>query len=432
MIQSMFLVSNTGEVMIEKHWRSVTPRAVCDFFWDEVSKYSAPEEVPPVLFTSKYYLVSIYRDGLFVVCSLRDESAPLLAIEFMHRVVDVFKDYFGGVDEMSIKDNFSTCYQLLEEMMDNGYPLTTEPNALKAMIMPSTVLGKVQSAFSGKSTAVADDLAEGMIGSMPWRKAGVKYAQNEIYLDVIEEVDATLDKLGQTISSEVTGVVQANSRLSGVPDLTLTFVDPALIDDCSFHPCVRYGRFEADQVVSFVPPDGPFELMRYRLANATKVVPPIYCQSQILYDPAQDAHGRVSCSLGVKSASSLVTPTKAKGAVAVEEIVVTLPFPKAVKTAMLTATVGTVAYDERTKVATWTVGTLTSASKSPQLSGKVVLGLGARLDEHCPPVSIAWKVPVASISGIAVASLTLSNETYKPYKGVRTITRSGRFQVRSS
>ena len=29
--------------------------------------------------------------------------------------------------------------QLLEEMMDNGYPLTTEPNALKAMIMPPTV-----------------------------------------------------------------------------------------------------------------------------------------------------------------------------------------------------------------------------------------------------------------------------------------------------
>jgi len=431
MIQSMFLLSDTGEVMIEKHWRSVTPRAVCDYFWDEVSKYDSPEEVPPVIYTSKYYLVSIYRDGLFVVCSLRDESAPLLAIEFMHRVVDVFKDYFGGVDEMSIKDNFSTCYQLLEEMMDNGYPLTTEPNALKAMIMPSTVMGKMQSALSGRSTAVADDLAEGMISSMPWRKAGVKYAQNEIYLDVIEEVDATLDKMGQTISSEVTGMVQANSRLSGVPDLTLTFVDPTVIDDCSFHPCVRYTRFEQDKVVSFVPPDGPFELMRYRVSNTTKVVPPIYCQSQILYDPAQDSQGRVSCTVGVKHSSSLVTQNKGKGAVAIEDIVVTLPFPKAIKTAMLTATVGTVVYDEHTKVATWTIGSLSSQTKSPQLSGKVVLGSGARIEES-PPVSLAWKVPVASISGIAVASLTLSNETYKPYKGVRTITRSGRFQVRSS
>ena len=44
---------------------------------------------------------------------------------------------------MSIKENFSTCYQLLEEMMDHGYPLTTEPNALKAMIQPPTVMGKL-------------------------------------------------------------------------------------------------------------------------------------------------------------------------------------------------------------------------------------------------------------------------------------------------
>lgn len=32
---------------------------------------------------------------------------------------------------------------------------------------------------------------------MPWRKAGVKYAQNEIYMDVIEEVDAIVDRNGQ-------------------------------------------------------------------------------------------------------------------------------------------------------------------------------------------------------------------------------------------
>ena len=66
---------------------------------------------------------------------------------------------------------------------------------------------------------------------------------------------------------EVTGVVQANSRLSGIPDLTLTFVDPNVIDDCSFHPCVRYNRFERDSAVSFVPPDGKFDLMKYRVTE---------------------------------------------------------------------------------------------------------------------------------------------------------------------
>lgn len=30
------------------------------------------------------------------------------------------------------------------------------------------------------------------LSSIPWRKAGVKYTQNEIYFDIIEEIDATI------------------------------------------------------------------------------------------------------------------------------------------------------------------------------------------------------------------------------------------------
>lgn len=33
------LVLVNSEVLIEKHWRGVTPRSICDFFWDEVNKY---------------------------------------------------------------------------------------------------------------------------------------------------------------------------------------------------------------------------------------------------------------------------------------------------------------------------------------------------------------------------------------------------------
>lgn len=30
------------------------------------------------------------------------------------------------------------------------------------------------------------------MSNIPWRKAGVKYTQNEIYFDIIEEIDATI------------------------------------------------------------------------------------------------------------------------------------------------------------------------------------------------------------------------------------------------
>ena len=417
-------------MLIEKHYRGVTPRTVCDVFWAEVGKHAKREEMPPVIFTTKFYLVSVLRDDMFVVATVTNEVSPLLIIEFLHRVVNVFIEYFGSVDEMSIKENFSTCYQLLEEMMDNGYPLTTEPNALRAMIHPPTAMGKLQSTLTGKSTTVAGDLAEGMISSMPWRKAGVKYAQNEIYIDIIEEVDAILDRNGTTISSEVTGVVQANSRLSGIPDLTLTFVDPNVIDDCSFHPCVRYNRFERDSAVSFVPPDGQFELMRYRVSTQRPVVAPLYCQSQMIIDQnGPGDHGKFTVSVGVKHGSSLIATSKAK-TVAMEEVALSVPFPKQVKTANLDVNIGIVTYDEATKVATWVIGKLSSATgKAPMLTGKIVLQ-GAKLEES-PPIELNWKVPTASISGIAMASLQLSNEKYRPYKGVRTITRSGRFHIRS-
>src|SRR6186713_1822139 len=43
-------------------------------------------------------------------------------------------------------------------------------------------------------------------------------------------------------------------------------VDPQSVelDDCQFHQCVRLGKFDSDRIISFVPPDGEFELMRYR------------------------------------------------------------------------------------------------------------------------------------------------------------------------
>ena len=125
MIQSFFLLNNTGEVLIEKHWRGVTSRSVCDFFWDEVNKYETKEEMPPVVATSKFYLISIYRDDVFLLVTSSGETNPLSAMEFLHRVFDIMEEYFGNVEEATIKENFATVYQLLEEMMDFGYPLTT-------------------------------------------------------------------------------------------------------------------------------------------------------------------------------------------------------------------------------------------------------------------------------------------------------------------
>ena len=194
--------------------------------------------------------------------------------------------------------------------------MTTEPNALKAMIAPPTVISRLATTLAGTS-GVSDSLPAGAVSSMPWRKAGVSYSANEVYVDVVEEVDGTLDAAGRVLTAEVSGSVQVNCRLSGTPDLTLSFADPRLIgDDCSFHPCVRYLVFERDRVLSFVPPDGAFELMRYRvreleLPGRTPPLfsPPLTVAPQISYTESgggssgggSGGYGRVHVSLQLRA-----------------------------------------------------------------------------------------------------------------------------------
>lgn len=40
----------------------------------------------------------------------------------MHTLIDVLVEYFKELEEESVRDNFVVIYELLDEMMDNGYP----------------------------------------------------------------------------------------------------------------------------------------------------------------------------------------------------------------------------------------------------------------------------------------------------------------------
>ena len=66
------------------------------------------------------------------------------------------------------------------------------------------------------------------------------------------------------INSSIYGRIESQCKLSGMPDLTLIWANPRIIDDASFHPCVRYNRYEMEKIISFIPPDGEFTLMKYR------------------------------------------------------------------------------------------------------------------------------------------------------------------------
>lgn len=88
---------------MEKHWRSVISRTVCDFFFEAQEKVcsihiyfsdlfqdifklldfpllqaTSPNDVPPVIPTPHYYLVNIYRCNLYFVAVVSSEGIAIL------------------------------------------------------------------------------------------------------------------------------------------------------------------------------------------------------------------------------------------------------------------------------------------------------------------------------------------------------------------
>jgi len=76
MLKSLFIMDETGLVIIEKHWRGITSRNVCDNFWRDVLSYPCYEDVPTVKQYGRLYVVQVYRSGVFFAAILEREVGP--------------------------------------------------------------------------------------------------------------------------------------------------------------------------------------------------------------------------------------------------------------------------------------------------------------------------------------------------------------------
>ena len=72
-------------------------------------------------------------------------------------------------------------------MIDNGFPLTTEPNILREMITPPSIVSKVFSVVTGNSSNVNSTLPGASSTFVPWRPAKVEHSSNEVYVELVEE-----------------------------------------------------------------------------------------------------------------------------------------------------------------------------------------------------------------------------------------------------
>ena len=71
---------------------------------------------------------------LVVLALSKRNSNAAEIILFLHRLVQVLVEYFKELEEESIRDNFVIIYELMDEMMDFGYPQTTESKILQEYV----------------------------------------------------------------------------------------------------------------------------------------------------------------------------------------------------------------------------------------------------------------------------------------------------------
>jgi len=369
--------------------------------------------VPPVIPTQRYYLIHVQKNGVFFLAVVARDVTPLLVLEFLNRVACIFSDYFADLNDAVLKDNFITAYQLLEEMNDGGIPFTLEPNVLQDMIAIPNIINQTAGMVLGPGNTIKATLPDGTLTRVPWRRSDVKYTTNEIYIDIIDEIDAIIESNGSMTTSRIAGTIFVDCQLSGVPDMVLKFQNPGIMEDVSFHPCVLINRWDREQVLAFVPPDGKFKLMEFR--SKGNISMPIYVQPHILY---LEGTGTLSIMVGTKQVTDKI----------IEDIVVKIPFPSNCSGITLTSKIGSVDCDENTKHVTWKIKSLTPKQPAPVLEGTFVWDLDSVPVK--PTVSVGFTVNTWSASGLKVDSLTLLNESFNHFKGVKSITKGGFIQIR--
>ncbi|KAL8157058.1 hypothetical protein AgCh_001960 [Apium graveolens] len=364
----------------------------------------------------------IQHNNVYLMAASRQNCNAASIFLFLHRVVDVFKHYFEELEEESLRDNFVVVYELLDEMMDFGYPQYTEAKILSEFIKTDAYRMEVT---QRPPMAVTN--------AVSWRSEGIRYKKNEVFLDVVESVNILVNSNGQIIRSEVIGALKMRTYLSGMPECKLGLNDRVLLeaqgratkgkaidlDDIKFHQCVRLSRFENDRTISFIPPDGSFDLMTYRLS--TQVKPLIWVEAQV------ERHSRSRMEIMVKARSQFKERSTATN------VEIELPVPSDAINPNLRTSMGSASYAPENDALLWKIKSF-PGGKEYMLRAE--FNLPSITDEEATPerkapIRVKFEIPYFTVSGIQVRYLKIIEKSgYQALPWVRYITMAGEYELR--
>lgn len=426
-------LQNLSEMLIEKQWAGFVDRQVCDLFFEMTSKESVRTDISPITQHGPYMFLHTLRNDIFFLTILTEETSPAMVFEFQQLVIDTFlSGYITAITENNIRDNFVLIYQILDEMNHGGFTYTVENNQLFDMISPPSLANKMLDVLSigSPTTTLKSNVATAAVSKIPWRRDNVKYIKNAVYFDIVESIDAVITPDGNISSAIVHGEVECKCQLSGTPDLALFLKHNPPLQDVSLHRCVRLARYERDQMISFVPPDGEFTLCTYRVDSNINI--PLYVRPEFNWTKDKCTF---SISFGQRSPVSISL---------LEDITVIIPIPKSCSAVVSQCNIGNVRTDQLTKTCRWEVKEMPKdgshlkndklaggqTSGVPMITGTFTLNREVPMDER-PTIRVLFNLKKFSATGTTIDGLLIKNVNYQPTRGVRSITKGGKFQVRT-
>jgi hypothetical protein len=72
-------------------------------------------------------------------------------------------------------------------------------------------------------------------GAVGWRKDSIKYKKNEVFLDIVEQVNLLTSSKGSVLRCDVNGKIVMKVFLSGMPDVKLGLNDKLEVRRPSHH-----------------------------------------------------------------------------------------------------------------------------------------------------------------------------------------------------
>lgn len=422
---AVFIMDLKGKVIISRNYRGDIPVNVAERFSLYVQEKDEVE-MRPVFSIDGLTFVYIKCNNIILMSVTKRNSNISLLLYYLYRLTNVFKDYFGELEEESIRDNFVVVYELLDETMDFGYPQTCESRILREVVTQES-----------NRLEVAPRPPMALTNAVSWRTEGIKHRKNEIFLDVVEKLNLLVSSNGTVLHSEIIGAVQMKSFLSGMPELKLGLNDKLMfeatgrstarvkaveLEDIKFHQCVRLARFENDRTISFIPPDGEFELMTYRLN--THVKPLIWVEAVV--EP--HSHSRIEYMIKAKS--------QFKSRSIANNVEIIIPVPADVDSPSFKASIGTVVYFPDRDAVIWTIKQFTGSKEylmRAHFGLPSVSGDDGATEHWRAPIEVKFEIPYFTVSGLQVRYLKIIEKSgYQALPWVRYITMNGNYQLRMS